>query len=205
MKRVFIYARVSQNQQEFERQIIELTSYAALNSFEIAGVYSEKISGAKIERPEWNKMLNEIPGNNIDLLLVWEFSRLGRNALSVQTQINTLHRLGVGVYIKTLNFTTDPTGKDLFSNFMLQIFSSISELELGNIQQRLSAGRENYKNKGGRLGRRTDTTKTIEETKHFNEIKTYLNKGYKKKDIVTLCGVAPNTVLKIKKYISEKN
>ena len=45
--RAVIYARVSTNTQDYERQLDELRSYAARMGYEVVREFSEKISGAK--------------------------------------------------------------------------------------------------------------------------------------------------------------
>jgi DNA invertase Pin-like site-specific DNA recombinase len=203
MKRAFIYSRVSKMSQDFERQNVELKQYAEKNNIEVIGVFSEKISGANDTRPEMEKMINESQSKNIDLILVWEFSRIGRKAIDVQNKIADLHRINVEVYIHKLNFTTDPTGKNPLSTFLFQIMSSLAEMELTNIKDRLQSGRDHYKRNGGYLGRPKKTKQSIEQTKNYDTIVKYLAKGYKKNETAKLCEVSLNTVLKVKKHINE--
>jgi DNA invertase Pin-like site-specific DNA recombinase len=202
MKRAFIYSRVSKQNQDFERQNFELKEYAKRNSIEIIEIFSEKISGRNEERPEMERLIKTAKNKQIDLILVWEFSRLGRKAIDVQNKINSLHRLNISVYIHKLNFTTDHTGKDPFNVFMFQIMSGIAEMELTNIRDRLQSGRAHYIRNGGKLGRSKESTKRIEETKNYNDIVKYLKKGHTKKDTAQLCNVSLNTVLKIKKHLT---
>lgn len=203
MKKAFIYSRVSKMSQDFERQNLELRAHAEKNNIEIQGVFSEKVSGANDTRPEMDRMIKEAQTKEIDLILIWEFSRIGRKAIDVQNKIASLHRLGISIYIHKLNFTTDATGKDPFNSFMFQIMSSLAEMELTNIKDRLQSGREHYKRKGGYLGRPTATTKTIEETKNYNQIVKYLKQGLRKNAVAKLTDVSLNTVLKVKKHLKK--
>lgn len=203
MKKAFIYSRVSKMSQDFERQNLELRAHAEKNNIEIQGVFSEKVSGANDTRPEMDRMIKEAQSKEIDLILIWEFSRIGRKAIDVQNKIASLHRLGISIYIHKLNFTTDATGKDPFNSFMFQIMSSLAEMELTNIKDRLQSGREHYKRKGGYLGRPTATTKTIEETKNYNQIVKYLKQGFRKNAVAKLTDVSLNTVLKVKKHLKK--
>lgn len=50
MKKAVILARVSTQQQEFERQINELTEFANRMNLQIVKVFANKISGAKKKR-----------------------------------------------------------------------------------------------------------------------------------------------------------
>ena len=82
-----IYARVSSttDRQNTERQIADLTKYAEYKGMEISKVLEEKISGAKknSERPVFDEAINFCKTNKVDILLVSELSRLGRNAFEV--------------------------------------------------------------------------------------------------------------------------
>ena len=78
-----IYARVSStgDRQSTERQVIDLTEYARKNSMTIVRTFEEHISGAKKnkERLILNECLAYAVKNNIDVILISELSRLGRN------------------------------------------------------------------------------------------------------------------------------
>jgi len=53
--------------------------------YELVGVYEEKISGYKKneDRPVFSKMLEEIDKGNVEKLLTWELSRIGRGVTIV--------------------------------------------------------------------------------------------------------------------------
>lgn len=85
MMKTVIFARVSTNVQEYDRQINELTVLAKLNGWSVEAVFAEKISGAKSnkERTELLNMVSYVEGNHINKVLVTELSRLGRDTLQV--------------------------------------------------------------------------------------------------------------------------
>ena len=89
-----IYTRVSSTteRQNTERQVADLKAYAEYRKLEIAGVFEEKISGAKknSERPILVEALEYCEANSIDILLVSELSRLGRNAFEVLEVVKRL-------------------------------------------------------------------------------------------------------------------
>ena len=62
MKKVVIYARVSTNSQDYERQIIDLRDYANRMDYVVVKEFSEKISGAKkvAEREQLSELLNYV-------------------------------------------------------------------------------------------------------------------------------------------------
>ena len=65
-----IFARVSTNVQEYDRQINELTVLAKSNGWSVEAVFAEKISGAKSnkERTELLNMVSYVEGNHITLV-----------------------------------------------------------------------------------------------------------------------------------------
>ena len=68
MKRVVIYARVSTNSQDYDRQISDLREYAQRMDYNVIKEFSEKISGAKkvAEREQLSELLQFVEAHNID-------------------------------------------------------------------------------------------------------------------------------------------
>ena len=89
MKNVVLFCRVSStnDRQNYDRQINDLTQLSMTQNYHVAGVFAEKVSGAKknIERKELMNMIEFINDNQIDKVLVTELSRLGRDTLQVLT------------------------------------------------------------------------------------------------------------------------
>lgn len=85
MERAGIYARVSvkhYNNKDFtiENQVLVARKYIEENKMECMGVYSDKgFSGMDFERPAWKRLVKDISGNKLDVVVVKDFSRLGRN------------------------------------------------------------------------------------------------------------------------------
>ena len=71
-----IYCRVSSigDRQSNERQVKDLEEYAKSKSLTVAGIYEEKISGAKknAERQVLTDCLDYCFTNNISILLIWK-------------------------------------------------------------------------------------------------------------------------------------
>ena len=88
-----IYCRVSSigDRQSNERQLRDLEEYAKSRNLIVAKTYEEKISGAKKnnERPVLIECLEYCFSEGIDILLISELSRLGRNVDEVLKKIQT--------------------------------------------------------------------------------------------------------------------
>jgi DNA invertase Pin-like site-specific DNA recombinase len=203
--KVVIYARVSTQKQDLERQIEELTRYALSNDFEVVGVYSEKLSGSISERQEFERMIELIETKkiNIDKILVWEFTRLGRSTIGTLQNINRIKRAGVSIFTLKEGMNIDPKNPNAMSDFMITILTGIAELEKEQIVYRLQSGREHAKKNGAIFGRQKGTTKAIEETKNFTEIARLLRQKMRVTHIAKITGVARNTIYKIKEHIEQ--
>lgn len=107
-KTVVIYARVSSigDRQSTDRQVKDLTDYAVYQKMEVGKVFEEHISGAKKndERPVLCEAIKYCKENRIDVLLVSELSRLGRNAFEVLASVNDLLDCGINLYIQKEQF-----------------------------------------------------------------------------------------------------
>ena len=141
-----IYSRVSSEseRQDTERQTNELKDYAHRMGYTVVNTYEEKVSGFKKneQRPVFRQMLEDIETNNIDKVLVWELSRIGRSVLQSLQNIQTLHDRKVGIYIKNFNLETlneDKTPNSL-SMFMVQILFAVASMESKMTLARLNSG-----------------------------------------------------------------
>jgi DNA invertase Pin-like site-specific DNA recombinase len=205
MIKAVIYSRVSSegNRQDTERQTNELIEYANKMGYELVGVYEEKVSGFKKneDRPIFSKMLEEIEKGNIEKLLTWELSRIGRSVIQSLQNIQLLTDKKVSIYIKNFNLETlneDKTPNSL-SMFMVQILFSVANMEAQLTKSRMVSGYRNHIKNGGKVGRKTGSIETEEETiqKHTDIVKL-LKKNLTIRQISGLTNKSTNTILKVK-------
>ena len=125
------------------------------------------VSGAKKneERPVLCEAIAYCKENRISALLVSELSRMGRNAFEVLASVKELIDSGINLYIQKEQFNLlDDDGKpSLFAPVMLATLSTCAQLERDNITFRLQSGRNQYIAKGGRLGRKPGSTKSVDK------------------------------------------
>ena len=205
-KKAVIYARVSSigDRQNTDRQVKDLMDYAAYQKMEVSKVFEEHISGAKKndERPVLCEAIQYCKDNSIDVLLVSELSRLGRNAFEVLASVKDLLDCGINLYIQKEQFTLlDKDGKpSLFAPVMIATLSTCAQLERENISFRLNSGRKQYVAKGGKLGRKPGSVKSLEKKKdEYREVISLLKKGYSIRDVAKLSGKGISTVQRVKK------
>ena len=211
-KTAVIYARVSSNndRQDTSRQIKDLENYAKSQNIEIVNIYEEHISGAKKieERQILGECLDYCKSESVNFLLLSELSRLGRSTLQVLRSLEMLHESKVSVYIQNLGlYTLQPNGEvNPIASIMVTVLAEMANIERSNIQYRLNSGRANYISNGGKLGRKTGSTKTEEKKREeYKDTIALLKKGYSVRNIAKLQGIGISTVQRIKnQFLSDK-
>ena len=187
-----IYARVSSvgDRQSTERQVKDLSDYALYKKLEVRKVFEEHISGAKKneERPVLCQTL--------------EYCKQSRNAFEVLASVKELLDCGINLYIQKEQFNL--LGEDgkpsLFAPIMLATLSTCAQLERENITFRLQSGRKQYVAKGGRLGRKPGSVKTVEQKREeYKDVIALLRKGYVIRDVAKLTRKSVSTVQRVKK------
>lgn len=201
-----IYARVSSvgDRQSTERQVKDLSDYAMYKQLEVRKVFEEHISGAKKneERPVLCQTLEYCKQNGISTLLVSELSRMGRNAFEVLASVKELLDCGINLYIQKeqFNLLGEDAKPSLFAPIMLATLSTCAQLERENITFRLQSGRKQYVAKGGRLGRKPGSVKTVEQKREeYKDVIALLRKGYVIRDVAKLTRKSVSTVQRVKK------
>lgn len=206
MKKVVLFCRVSStnDRQSYDRQVNDLKQLAESSGYEIAGIFAEKVSGAKknTERKELMKMIEFVNKNNVDKVMVTELSRLGRDTLQVLQTIETLNQQKISLYIQTYNIETLTPDKEInpISQFLVTVLAEIARMERRTIQTRLASGYMNFLSNDGKVGRKNGYRKPDEtmKTEYAEEIKM-LKKGYSYQAITKITNTNKNTLTKLKK------
>ena len=202
MEKVVILARVSTQQQEFDRQVNELTDYAETHNMQVVKVFSNKISGAKKneERSEIQDMIQFVKTNKVDKVLVLEISRLGRSTLEALKVIEMLNEEKICLFVKNYNIETiDSTGKvNPMAQFLVTILLEVARMERSTIRERVWSGYQNFRNSGGKVGRKEGYRKTDEQIKNeYIEEAKLLRKGISLRNVSKITGTSVNTLRKV--------
>ena len=198
-----IYARVSTNGQEFDRQIAELRQYADRMGYEVVMEFSEKISGAKKveERAALVELLSYVEVHHVDKVLIYECSRLSRRAVDFLSVIDTLTNLKISVYIHQNGLETlQPNGTpNPIAQLVLGILAQFNSMERTLIRSRMESGYNHFRSLGGKVGRKEGYRKSDEQMmeEYKNEIKL-LKKGLSLRNVQAITGTSLNTLTKIK-------
>lgn len=203
-----IYARVSSNsgRQDTERQVNELSAYARNNNIEVAKVFQDYVSGATPNTQRWvlqNCLKYCIEENQkVDCVLMSEVSRLGRDTWEMIELVKFFHDHHLNVYFMRENlfmYNQDGTENPLFS-MLFAMFSKFAENERSAIKERLQSGYQNFRAKGGRVGRKAGSTKTTEQLEQeYKQVLKELKRGTSIARTAKLCDVSTATVARLKK------
>ena len=202
--RTVIYSRVSTQGQDFNRQIDELRAYAISQSWTVDAIFAEKISGAKKndERLELSRMMDYIDAHQVDKVLIWELSRLGRNTIEVLKTIELLNEAKVSLFIKNYNIETlDADGKpNVMAQFLITILAEIARMERPTIKERMDSGYKQFRSLGGKVGRKEGYTKSSDMYRNeYSDIIRLLKKGLSLRNVAKLTNHSLNTVSKCKR------
>ncbi|SFG86356.1 recombinase family protein [Enterocloster clostridioformis] len=97
-KRAWIYCRVAApDKAALRMQKKALSAYAEEKQFEVVGITTEQGSGLSFDRDGIAKISRAVKQNQIDVLLIANISRLGRNTFEVLKYIHWLDSCGVRV------------------------------------------------------------------------------------------------------------
>ena len=207
MKKVVIYARVSTNVQDYDHQLVQLREYARKMNYEVVKEFSEKISGAKriAERQALTELLAFVDSNKVDKVLVFECSRLSRQAIDFLSVIEHFNTRKVSVVILQSNLETlmedgsiNPT-----TQLILGIMGQFNSMERSLIRSRMESGYNHYRVNGGKVGRKEGFRKSDEQMKadYPKEIQL-LKKGLSLRNIRAITSTSINTLRKLKTMIA---
>ena len=204
MKRVkaIIYARVSTQGQDYDRQLAELRQYADRMGYDVVKTFSEKISGAKKveERQAMTDLLNYVESNKVDKVLIYECRRLSRRAIDFLAIIEIFNEKKISLYIHQNGLETLlPSGEiNPIATLVLGILAQFNSMERSLIRSRMESGYNNFRNNGGVVGRKTGYRKTAEQMKEeYAEEIRLLKKGYSLRNIAKITSTSVNTLRKL--------
>lgn len=197
-----LYLRASTKEQDAERALSFLNEFCETNNIVISSIYIENFSGTKLYRPQLNKLLEDSMDGEI--LLVESVDRLSRLPQSDWEKLkNIIDKKGLRLIVADLPTThtlinsSDLTSSILriINNMLLDIMATMARLDNDKRIERIHQGLQRAKLSGKKLG---GSTKNM----YFrDQVKKYLNKGLKSKEIAKLVGCGVATVYRIQKEL----
>jgi len=145
MTKVIIYARVSTDDQNEDRQVERLTEHAERCGWEIVEVRREKVSGGKgrAQRPELDAALKAITQRKADKLCVLSIDRLGRSLQDLINTLQTIEAAGAHLYVDDQTIDTSTA----MGSMIFKITAIFAEFELSVNNKRVRDGVKAYREK----------------------------------------------------------
>ncbi len=144
---IFGYARVSTRDQNLDAQLDALQGAGAER------VFSDKISGATTDRPELDRLLDQLRSD--DVIIVTKYDRLARSLKDLLTIVERIQAKGAGFRSLAEDIdTTTPAGRLIF-----HVFASIAQFERERISECTKEGLDAAR-KRGRIGGRPPALST---------------------------------------------
>ena len=206
MDKVVLFARVSGEKQQYQRQLNELNEYCTHVGWSVAATFCNKISGAKTieERTELQELIQYVKTHEISRVVCLEISRLGRNTLEALKVIQCLNENGVSLYVKNYNLETLTDGKvNPVTSLICTILLEIASMERLTIKERMTSGRNQYiakcRKEGIKMGRPASYRKSEDAYKQqYSKEISLLKKGISLRNITAITGTSVNTLRRLK-------
>ena len=165
MKAARIYHRVSTEEQNLERQNA-LIEKAKTEGYYIAGVYKEKASGVRADRPVLNKLIADLQEG--DVIIAEHIDRITRLPLAeAEKLVNRIREKGAFLAIPgIIDLSQIQTDSDIakivldsIQTMLLKIALQMARDDYEQRKKRQAAGIAEAKKKGRFKGRQADTQK----------------------------------------------
>lgn len=156
----------------------KIKEYCKLMDLELVEVYEDRgISGMSIDkRNGYNDMVQYLESNEIDGVIVWSLSRLGRKMKDVIGFLDVLKKNGK----KFISIKENINNEDKIGSLIMNILGSINEFEVEVIRERIIDVKREKKKNGlvygnDIFGWDKENGKLIKNENEFNTIKRIKN------------------------------
>ena len=175
------YVRVSSMDQKIDRQLL---AYDKADS-----IYIDKMSGVKRDRPELERMLNNLQA--CDTVVVKSIDRLSRSTKDLLDIIEQIKAVKANLKILDLNIDTSTA----MGKCVLTILGAIAELDRKTIKERTAEGIAIAKSQGKYKGRKKGAI-SLRDEEAIRRFKIFYNNGLTKSNIAREFNVSRTTVYK---------
>lgn len=187
------YARVSTLEQNLERQ---------LEALKLAGcekIYSDKLTGASLERPQLLEMFESLQSG--DMIIITDLTRFSRSTMDLFNLVEQIK--AKGAFLKSLKDTwLDLSSENPYSAFLLTVMAGVSQLERDLTKMRQKEGIAIAKKKGLYQGRPKMFTLNNPRLRHTLEL--YSNGEYTVKQACQATGISEGTFYRNWKAFKEE-
>ena len=175
------YVRVSSMDQKIDRQLL---AYDRADF-----IYIDKMSGMKRDRPELERMLNDLQAG--DTVVVKSIDRLSRSTKDLLEIVEQIRTSQANLHILDLNIDTSTA----MGKCVLTILGAIAELDRKTIKERTAEGIAIAKSQGKYKGRKKGAI-SLRDTEAIKRFKIFYNSGLSKSAIAREFNVSRTTIYK---------
>lgn len=207
---VALFVRVSTKEQDYSRQVADLTAHAERQGYNIAHVIHETGSATKrsnVDRPELERLLKICRAKSVRKVLVTEFSRLGRRRSETPALMEAITESGVSIYAHNLGLETLlANGKrNPVASIVIAVMIEIDAMETERLSERILSGLAQARRNGKQLGRPKGTVKTNDNlVADYPLVVKDLKKKLSIRQIAAIRQVSADTVQRVKKAMKAK-
>ena len=175
------YVRVSTMDQKIDRQLL------AYDKADF--IYIDKMSGIKRDRPELERMLNDLQAG--DTVVVKSIDRLSRSTKDLLEIVEQIRTAQANLHILNLKIDTSTA----MGKCVLTILGAIAELDRKTIKERTAEGIAIAKSQGKYKGRKKGAI-SLRDSESIKRFKIFYNSGLSKSAIAREFNVSRTTIYK---------
>lgn len=187
-KRVAIYARVSTQDQDTDRQVRDLTALADRAGYQVIEVFTEQASGGLSSRPLRSQVIDLARQRLIDAVLVTELTRWGRSTVDLLDTLQELHSCGVSLIAQSGDQMDLSTAQ---GKMIAGVLAVLAQFERDLISERTKSGLAAARARGTKLGRPTGNRT---DSKHRAAILDMHRAGLSYRDIASKLKISKDTI-----------
>jgi DNA invertase Pin-like site-specific DNA recombinase len=199
-KRAALYVRVSTNNRAIRNQAVfeqnpevqeqPLRQMAEQRGWSVVRVYSDRMSGAKTQRPGVTALMQDARRGAFDVVVVWRFDRFARSIEQLVLALAGFRSLGIDfVSSQEALDTSTPMGKAMFT-----IIGTMAELERNVIRERIAAGMEHAKVHGTKSGSAIGRPRAVFDRARVVELRAA---GWSWREMAAVLAVSVRTVRRV--------
>ena len=150
--KIAIYGRVSTEGQNIESQLLPLREYCWVKRWGVVDEYKDiGQSGVKRNRPELERLIDDMRKGKFDAVIVYKIDRLGRSLQHFFNVFQEFNNRGITFisYSENIDTSKDNPTSGLIKNILL----AVAQFEREIIVERINSGLDRAKKEGKKLGR----------------------------------------------------
>ncbi|MDL0144115.1 recombinase family protein [Halobacterium salinarum] len=151
-ERIAIYARISTEQQDIEKQIDQLVDYTNRHYPESnPALFKDESTGTDTERSGYKRLMDSV--EEFDVVVVRSVSRVSRSIRDLSRIADEFEDAGTKLEFKNEPIEIDPSSDDPYSKAMFQLLGVFAELEAEMTRHRIKDSIQTLQENGFKWGR----------------------------------------------------